>query len=782
MKPLQDMNSWQAGRSWLPRRDLCARILASRAAVVVLEAPGGMGKTALLHALSHDLDGLSVATGPRPAAPEMGDILLWDVPRQGGVLPESEARIILARRPDTPVTGLARLRLYGHVETFDSADLAFSADELVAAGIAAELAHGQIDATGGWPALSALTKDAGSENLERFFIEEIATGLSLAALVAIDTALAGRVVDPSLAVDLPPLPTDPGFRTALAAAIRAEIARRATRPGEAALLARNFLDAGQVTEAITLLQQAGDMTAAIAMLDREGGPYFIQRHGPRAFDRVLAGFNGAGHDDDPVVHAARVMQAVKSGELPLALRLLGDRYGPGIHQPEVVLSPDSPFPAAMRILRLVIFIYEDIRLDETLLENAARIPETLSIDRHLLRGSYHNAILEFRVRTRRQALARDAAVSAMKHYRRARAPILEFYVSLHLAFIEVISGGLVAARRAVSEAAAALARVSFDSPGDHRILALVRAVIDFEAGRPEPLARFLDGDFEDFAQGELWPSLTEIALHYGSALIAGRDGVNAARGFLDRLRLHHARAPQLHVLITIREVTILQDAGRWQEAAELLHGLADRDPRLNMPGDSLANAEDREVIAFALARLRQVAFDSATPAGPARALNALARNPRLTHHQRVTIAVLLAWLQRRDRDASGARRSLRALFEAAARDGTLAGLAAEAPFLGELLANRRIRDYLDSSAACRTVLRRLRDTGPSRHEAAARAGLTRREARILDALCEGASNKLIAKTLGLSESTVKFHLANLYRKLGVATRREAVVQADGDNS
>lgn len=761
----------------LPRPALCRRVLASRAAVVVLEAPAGMGKTVLMQALARELGHLPIATDARPAMPAEG-VLLWDVPITGGALPQAEGRVILARRPDSPVEGLARRRVYGHAESFGTTDLTFDLDEFLAAGLRPAAAREQLQASGGWPVLARVTRAA---DLPDFFAQDIAATLPLSGLVGLQMALAGRAPVPAMAADLPPLPAAPEARTALASAIRAEITRRAARPGEAALLSRIFLDAGQAAEAITLLQQTGDMPAAIAMLDREGGPHFIHRHGPRAFDRVLAGFNGAGLEADPVLHAARVMQAAKSGELPLALRLLQDRHGPGIHQPELVFSPDSPFPASVRILRLLVLIYEDTRLSEAVLERAAQMNDTLPIDMHLLRGSYHNAILEFRVRTRRQALARDAATSAMRHYRRAKTPILEFYVSLHLAFVELMSGALAAARRATTDAASALARVSFDSPGDHRILALIRAVLDYETGRPEPLARFLDGDFEAFAQGELWPSLSEIALHYGSALIAGRDGVNAARGFLDRLRLHHARAPQLHALIRIREAVILQDAGRWHEAAELLQALADHQPGLNIAPAGLALAEDREVLGFALARLRQAALDASNPGHIAAALQALSANPRLTHHQRITITVLQAWLQRREQDASGVRRSLRALFEATARDGSIAALAAEAPFLDEMLSNRRIRDYLESSVACRAVLRRLHDGGPGRGARAVAAGLTRREARILDALCEGASNKLIAKTLGLSESTVKFHLGNLYRKLGVTTRREAVTQAAGSS-
>ena len=53
------------------------------------------------------------------------------------------------------------------------------------------------------------------------------------------------------------------------------------------------------------------------------------------------------------------------------------------------------------------------------------------------------------------------------------------------------------------------------------------------------------------------------------------------------------------------------------------------------------------------------------------------------------------------------------------------------------------------------------------------AGLTRREVEILQLVAEGYSNAQLAKMLWVTEQTVKFHLSNIYRKLGVANRTEA---------
>jgi DNA-binding CsgD family transcriptional regulator len=54
--------------------------------------------------------------------------------------------------------------------------------------------------------------------------------------------------------------------------------------------------------------------------------------------------------------------------------------------------------------------------------------------------------------------------------------------------------------------------------------------------------------------------------------------------------------------------------------------------------------------------------------------------------------------------------------------------------------------------------------------------LTPREIEVLAALGNGLTNKETARQLGISPYTVKFHVESLFRKLGVATRAEAVAK------
>lgn len=56
------------------------------------------------------------------------------------------------------------------------------------------------------------------------------------------------------------------------------------------------------------------------------------------------------------------------------------------------------------------------------------------------------------------------------------------------------------------------------------------------------------------------------------------------------------------------------------------------------------------------------------------------------------------------------------------------------------------------------------------------AALTPREVEVLAALAEGLGNKAVARRLGISPHTVKFHIESVFRKLGAGTRAEAVAK------
>jgi DNA-binding NarL/FixJ family response regulator len=97
-------------------------------------------------------------------------------------------------------------------------------------------------------------------------------------------------------------------------------------------------------------------------------------------------------------------------------------------------------------------------------------------------------------------------------------------------------------------------------------------------------------------------------------------------------------------------------------------------------------------------------------------------------------------------------------------------------------ANAFISKSIDPAALAEALRRAVREAVPHAIGRAEKhtdsvieeAGLTEREVAVLQALAQGQSNKEIARSLWLAEQTVKFHLTNIYRKLDVRGRTEAV--------
>jgi DNA-binding NarL/FixJ family response regulator len=92
-----------------------------------------------------------------------------------------------------------------------------------------------------------------------------------------------------------------------------------------------------------------------------------------------------------------------------------------------------------------------------------------------------------------------------------------------------------------------------------------------------------------------------------------------------------------------------------------------------------------------------------------------------------------------------------------------------------------IRSIRDASCGLRTIATDLRSPSYRQEDGSEldQNSLSEREQAVLELLMHGISNDAIATRLCVSRSTVKFHLRNIYSKLGVRSRAEALAVVFG---
>ncbi|HSV69415.1 MAG TPA: LuxR C-terminal-related transcriptional regulator [Methylibium sp.] len=268
-------------------------------------------------------------------------------------------------------------------------------------------------------------------------------------------------------------------------------------------------------------------------------------------------------------------------------------------------------------------------------------------------------------------------------------------------------------------------------------------------------------------------------------------------------RLHELRGAPEHALAVLEEAEGLAYAGRWPRAVrliecervrrELVAGRVDRAQGMvaRLADDGASDTDDwvrfsEDTDGPRIARIRLALHGDAAEAALAsigEALDAARRQGRV--HRQIRLQLLAALAQQRLGRLPQAHQALQRAIALAAPGGYVRMFLDEGALLvGLLRAHADEPDQAPPGSEARAFVERLlAAAGVSAAPAAAAAGataapllepLTKREAKVLAMLADYLSNGQIAERMFVSENTVKFHLKNVYSKLGVKTRLEAI--------
>ena len=305
----------------------------------------------------------------------------------------------------------------------------------------------------------------------------------------------------------------------------------------------------------------------------------------------------------------------------------------------------------------------------------------------------------------------------------------------------------------------------------HAMARMMSAWVGYQRSYRPQAANEMRLALAEYGRGEAWFDQYAIALPLIVDVRFRRDGLAEALRELEAAAHDHDRRG-LVCLAGLRlgiELSCRARAGDIADIAPLEARCLDR---LESPPGGSAAWRERDMLLRALCAL---ALARRRPEQAARFADRLVVEGREGGRlcTQVQGLVLMARVAELAEDQVRADAVLLEAILLSSAEGMVAAFAEEGRALAPLL--QRLASAETSSLAQRRAVAIIKAIKAEQQFAAADA-LSDREAEIVAHLADGASNKLIARRLGLTENTVKFHLKSIFAKLGVKTRKQAAMR------
>ncbi len=701
---------------------------------------------------------------------------------------------------------LARLRIRQLLAEIGAADLAFSRAEtrrLLDRHLASSEFEAFHAAMGGWPALVRLAvarlaqepdaaerealltgthRDYRSFLFEELlpalqpdiarlvragaFLDEVPIALGC-ALADVHPARAAAALD-ALAPLMVRVPHRPGWFTLQplmrAATIAADIEAGASVPHSRAALW--FAAEGHIEKVVHHAGLAGDFAFAAETIRTAGGVSLFLRIGYRVLHGLMSEIPRVIVERSPDLQLCAALVLAKEGQLQAARERIEElkrrASGSGSdHVPEEVL----------RHIDGLLDIYEDCRVEQRDIDAMEAELRGRRLQDTWVRGWLHNHLCIAYTRQGQLRLARLHALKALDCYREENTAYAQSFLLIHLSFVSLLGGRLSAATAYSRQAEDLIQRTQWS---DENLLAIARIPVAetlYQQGQIRAADATLAEALPSVVRGEGWVDVFASGFVTYARCRQRLDGTVAALAVVDRAEevAEDRRLPRLGLVARNLRVEILTRDGLLDSAALAAASLPDPDDDAAWP----TRRENRQT-RVTLARLKLRRGDTVDAEAQ---LNRFLASRRDEDDALVCLAaeILSSECALALGDVAEAGVRLNRAVAAAQPQNLTEPFAAEGKPVQDLVRGVVRRSGMGAfgpkvAAFVNRVVAMPADAG-----APPRAGvLSSRETDVLALLARGLSNKEIAREIGITEATTKFHLKRLFAKLGASRRTMAV--------
>ena len=558
-----------------------------------------------------------------------------------------------------------------------------------------------------------------------------------------------------------------------------------SHPGRSAILhlraADWFAGKGDLVRAVRHAVGAGEPRRAVQLIEREGGVIVWLREGLTRLRTALSLLDEQTISTSPRMASIRCILDIKDGKVYQAR----NRYDAVLKRYHCVkngLSREEQERIAheLMLVESLLACYEGKMLSEKfcsqLTQNISRVEQ----DDHASRG-YHFNLLCFAYAQRGMLReARHYAEAAVNDYRLLGSLYGEVYINFHLGDISFAEGNSRQAR-GYYQAGLRLTRQHFNDDRSMKLVVKVlMAELSYELNQLQGLSAITASIPRQLEEREAWFDIYAAGYTTVSNVEFEKHGIDAAEAILDR-SLSHARSQKLlHLtnLLLFQRMDLLLRAGQDNKAHRVLEEAGLRLENYRNPDRSDVAWRERHaaVHAIILLQLRLKQYDEALVA-----LDYFSQHAQSRGHLKPNVRyALLKSLAYRGKEVSkAALRHFHNAISLSLRSGFVRCFIDGGSELEEVLhLYLQSSEYATASDEHRRQTRKIAACFASSDESSVTERLlSKREHEVLECLAQGSSNKLIARNIGVSENTVRFHLKNIFSKLQVNNRLLAVSAA-----
>lgn len=531
-----------------------------------------------------------------------------------------------------------------------------------------------------------------------------------------------------------------------------------------------FRNGGDVRGAIFHAVKAGTPEVAVEILLESGGVQYAFLNGAARLRACLALLPRDHLYANPRLLVAQAYLHLKSGRVLDGAELLQEIRARCV-------SGDAVLERELVLVEVHLRIYRDAAISPAQIQAFEHTCRSVPASDLMMRGLLNNFLCMFLIEQGELEHAHAVGRAAMDAYVDLDAKHLQFFMLLHLSTIDIELGD-VASAQARRRSARAICDNEFSFDPVMRAQAdIYWGELAFEKGDTEGLKGWMQACLAGMERQESWNLMYLAGYETCLALVLFEGAFDEAVDLLEHAgRVMAERGAELFPKqLRIMELELALRADVADEAERLADDLS---ALLESKADNGLRWRGRLRTQLALARHAMILADFERAVSLAdSALETCVTRGYVRFQERCLVFLTVVHVQQGNADL--AVQTLRDYLALAVPRKTYGAVLREGAHMSETI-NRVIsqhglgrfsRDEIRHLSEC---LWRLSGRSNAKTPNILTEILTEKEVEVLSELARGDANKVIARRLEVSEPAVKFHLQNIYRKLGVNARKVAM--------